>query len=92
MPYFFIVNMTLNIIQQVIRMRKKYFVIVAATLMICAVAGLSAIEGTTETMSTRLDSAIPDNKMVQPKINVIPVEYIDFEPYYITAKVGKNEG
>ena len=68
-------------------MRNRYFVISVAALMICAVAGLSAIKGTTE-----VNNVVFEHKVLFPETNIIPVEYIEFEPYYITAKVGKNEG
>jgi len=67
-------------------MRNKYFVISVAALMICAVAGLSAMKGTTEV------NVVFEHKALLPETNIIPVEYIEFEPYYITAKIGKNGG
>ena len=63
----------------------KYYVIVVATIMICGVAGLSSDSG----------RVIAEEQLTPPgaiEKEIIPVEYIDFDPYYITAAIGKNEG
>ena len=62
----------------------KYYVIAIATIMICGVAGLSADNGRVIAEEQAPPEAIEKE--------VIPVEYIDFDPYYITANIGKNEG
>ncbi len=61
----------------------KYYLIAAATLMICGAAGLSTGHGT---------SMPEETKITEETENIVPVEYIEFDPYYITAVPGKNEG
>ena len=65
----------------------KYFAITAATLLICGVAGLSTQDGAMAEENINMPEEVETlNK------EVVPVEYIDFDPYYITAELGKNEG
>ena len=76
----------------------KYFAIGIATVMICGAAGLSSSSGNADidaddpVVVEDLEIIQEDVEIVLPENNNVPVEYIDFDPYYITAKVGKNEG
>ena len=62
----------------------KYYAIGLATLMIVGVTGFSTAE--TEVPAEQEVNTQNIDKDVQK------VEYIEFDPYYITAKSGKNEG
>jgi hypothetical protein len=64
----------------------KYLAITAATILICGVAGVSTKDG-----AKAEETVQPvENKNIQT--DIIPVEYIDFDPYYIKVDLGKNEG
>ena len=63
--------------------KMKYYLIAAATLIICGVAGVSTSHST---------DVAENEKITEDQENIIPVEYIDFDPLYITADLGKNEG
>tara|TARA_E500000331_G_C17076693_1_gene635081 strand:+ start:399 stop:596 length:198 start_codon:yes stop_codon:yes gene_type:complete len=64
----------------------KYLAITAATILICGVAGVSTKDGAKaeETVQPAQDETI--------QTDFTPVEYIDFDPYYINVDLGKNEG
>jgi len=65
----------------------KYFAITAATLLICGVAGLSTQDGAMAEENINMPEEV-----VIIEMGGVQVEYIEFEPFYITAELGKNEG
>ena len=64
----------------------KYFAITAATVLICGVAGLSTKDG------AKAEETVQPVQEEIIEIDLVPVEYIDFDPYYINVDLGKNEG
>lgn len=64
----------------------KYFAITTATILICGVAGLSTEDG------AQAEDTVQIEKNEKIQTDYIPVEYIEFDPYYIKVDLGKNEG
>jgi len=69
-------------------MKMKYFAITTGMILICGVAGVSAITGV---QAEEVPIAGPYEAEIN-QTDAVPVEYIEFDPYYIKVDLGKNEG
>ncbi len=66
----------------------KYFAITTAVVLICGVAGVSS----DKEVKAEEQIVIPPQEVENIQTDFVPVEYIEFDPYYIKVDLGKNEG